>query len=252
MTPVLQKKREKKRRLDSAVADTSKIRFFFLTTMAGEDETSECTPENSKAPADEATAEPALENEAEAEPTTAEPAKAEPTTADPTTAEPARCGPVVQELDLTLDNPTDRALFQLGTLIVNRTENGNYSSRSMPPKRISSDNGNIFLRKKTLPCTFWGNGNRTAMTLLLANDEEALLSKMLVVRLSIGNAKRVVNGVSGNPKNFGLKIKSQERTQSHLDASIAFGRWRWVKALIASKNMHSRQKRPSGESFYFG
>ena len=32
------------------------------------------------------------------------------------------------------------------------------------------------------------------------------------------------NGVSGNPKNFGAKIKSHEKTQSHLDARIAFGR----------------------------
>ena len=64
------------------------------------------------------------------------------------------------------------------------------------------------------------------MALLLANDEEAILSKLLVVRRSIGNAKRVVNGVSGNPKNFGVKIKSHEKTQSHLDASIAFGRWK--------------------------
>ena len=52
---------------------------------------------------------------------TVEPATVEPTTAEPTTAEPARrgpvaCGPVVQELDLPLDNPTDRALFQLGRL----------------------------------------------------------------------------------------------------------------------------------------
>ena len=32
-------------------------------------------------------------------------------------------------------------------------------------------------------------------------------------------------GVSGNPENFGLKIISHEKTQAHLDASIAFGRW---------------------------
>ena len=32
------------------------------------------------------------------------------------------------------------------------------------------------------------------------------------------------NGVSGNRKNFGAKIKSHEKTQSHLDARIAFGR----------------------------
>ena len=100
------KNREKKRRLDNAVAGMSKILSFFLTTTAGEDETSEGNPENSKrdsvdvAPSvpaeDEAVTEPAPENEAAAE---------------PTTAEPARRGPVVQELDVTLDNPTDRALF---------------------------------------------------------------------------------------------------------------------------------------------
>ena len=38
--------------------------------------------------------------------------------------------------------------------------------------------------------------------------------------------KEWTNGVSGNPKNFGVKIKSHEKTQSHLDASIAFGRWK--------------------------
>ena len=38
--------------------------------------------------------------------------------------------------------------------------------------------------------------------------------------------KEWTNGVSGNPKNFGVKIKSHEKTQSHLDASIAFRRWK--------------------------
>ena len=96
------------------MAGTSKIRSLFVTTTAGEDETSEGNPENSKrdavdvvpsvpAPEDEAAAEPALENDAAAEPTTTEPAM----------AEPARREPV----------------------IANRTENDNYSSRSMPPKK---------------------------------------------------------------------------------------------------------------------
>ena len=72
---------------------------------------------------DEPVAEPSPENKAAAvpttvtaEPATVEPATAEPTTAEPATAEPARRGPVDQELDLTLDNPTDRVLFQLGRL----------------------------------------------------------------------------------------------------------------------------------------
>ena len=38
--------------------------------------------------------------------------------------------------------------------------------------------------------------------------------------------KEWANSVSGNPKNFGVKIKSHETTQSHLDASITFGRWK--------------------------
>ena len=38
--------------------------------------------------------------------------------------------------------------------------------------------------------------------------------------------KEWANGVSGNPKNCGVKIKSHEKPQAHLDASIAFGRWK--------------------------
>ena len=59
---------------------------FFVTTTAGEDETSEGNPENTKrdavdvapsvpAPEDEAAVEPAPETEAAAEPATAEPGK---------------------------------------------------------------------------------------------------------------------------------------------------------------------------------
>ena len=38
--------------------------------------------------------------------------------------------------------------------------------------------------------------------------------------------KQWTTGVSGNPKNFGVKIISYEKTQAHLDAIIAFGRWK--------------------------
>ena len=52
MTPVLQKKPREEAyvdcRLGNAVADMSKIRSFYVTTTAGEDETSEGNPENSK------------------------------------------------------------------------------------------------------------------------------------------------------------------------------------------------------------
>ena len=101
---------------------TSKIRSFFVTTTASEDETSEGNPENSKrdavdvvpsvpAPEDEAAAEPAPENDAAAEPTTTEPA----------TAEPARREPV----------------------IANRTIIHHVPCRPKRPFAISSENGNI-------------------------------------------------------------------------------------------------------------
>ena len=35
-----------------------------------------------------------------------------------------------------------------------------------------------------------------------------------------------VNGVSSNPENFGVKIKSHEKPDAHLDASIAFVQWK--------------------------
>ena len=83
------------------MAGTSKIRRFCVTTTAGEDETSEGNPENSKRDAvDVAPSVPAPGDEAAAEPTTAEPA----------TVEPARRGPVVQALHLTLEDPTDVGL----------------------------------------------------------------------------------------------------------------------------------------------
>ena len=70
----------KKRRLDNAVAGTSKIRSFFVTTTApGDDDTFEGNPENSKRDAvDVSPSVPAPEDEAAAEPTPTEPATAEP------------------------------------------------------------------------------------------------------------------------------------------------------------------------------
>ena len=139
------KKREKKRRLDNAVADTSKIRSFFVTTTAGEDETSEGNPENSKRDAvDVAPSVPAPEDEAAAEPTPTEPATAELTSAEPamwTGSSGVR--PDARQPDRPRSLSTGH--------IANRTENDNYSSRHGPsccpkgPFAISSDNGNIRL-----------------------------------------------------------------------------------------------------------
>ena len=43
--------------------------------------------------------------------------------------------------------------------------------------------------------------------------------------------KEWANSLSGNLKNFGVKIKSHENTQSHLDARIAFGRWKAIRSI---------------------
>ena len=53
-------------------------------------------------------------------------------------------GPVVQELDLTLDNPTDRVLFQLGTLpsAVRPAILPHGLCRPKGPFAIGSENGN--------------------------------------------------------------------------------------------------------------
>ncbi len=48
------------------------------------------------------------------------------------------------------------------------------------------------------------------MTLLLTTDEEAKLSKLLLVLRSIDNSKEWANGMSGDLKNFEVKIKSHE------------------------------------------
>ena len=89
MPPVLQKNERRSVYTDNVVTGKSKIRSFCVTTTAGEDETSEGNPENSKRDAVYvAPSAPAPEDEATAEPTTTEPA----------TVEPARRGPVVQEL----------------------------------------------------------------------------------------------------------------------------------------------------------
>ena len=48
----------------------------------------------------------------------------------------------------------------------------------LSPARTATD----ACSRKNTPCTFWGNGNRTTMAMILANDEEAILSKLLVAR----------------------------------------------------------------------
>ena len=122
-------------------------REISVTTTAGEDETSEGNPENSKRDAVDVAPSVPAPGEAAAEPAQVENEAA----ADPTTAEPARRGPVVQESDLTLDNPLDRALFQLGRLPTKLRTAIIHHGPCRPKGQfaISSENGNrrIFSEK---------------------------------------------------------------------------------------------------------
>ena len=95
------------------------MQSFFVTTTAAKDDNSEGNPGNSNV-VDAVDVAPPVPAPDVAPPVPA-PDVAPPVPApdeaasEPAAAEPAPRGPVVQELYLTLDNPTDRALFQLGT-----------------------------------------------------------------------------------------------------------------------------------------
>ena len=94
MPPVLQK--NECRSVDWTMRWPPRVKSGAFT--AGEDETSEGNPENSKRDAvDVAPSPPAPEDEAAAEPTTTEPATAEPATAEPAKAEPATAEPATTE-----------------------------------------------------------------------------------------------------------------------------------------------------------
>ena len=112
-----------------------------------------------------------------------------------------------------------------------RTKIGNYLSRSMPRKRtvaVSSENGNrpIFSGKKHCHGNSGTVENRMAMTLLLTTDEEAKFSTLLLVRRSIGKSKRVGQRYIGRPEELRSENQIHKETQAHLDAIIAFGRWK--------------------------
>ena len=67
-----------------------------------------------------------------------------------------------------------------------------------------------------------------AMALLLTTDEEAIFSKLLLVRRSIGNAKRVGQRCVGRPEQLRSEdqITRENASVSLLDVIIAFGRWK--------------------------
>ena len=133
-----------------------------------------------------------------------------------------------------------------------RTEIGNSSSRSMPPKRTVCYQQREWQQahsRKRLPCTFWGCGNRTALALRLTTDEEAILSKLLLVRRSIGNSKRVGQRCVGQPE----ELRSEDQiTRENPGLPLCERRIRAMEDGVAFNNRQSRQRRPSDGSICFG
>ena len=149
------------------MAGTSKIHRFFVTTTAGEDETPRTIQEIEVAAIDVAPPLPAPEDESAAETTAAESAP----------------GPLVQEF-LTLDNPTDRALFQLGTW-PNELRSAIFHHGPCRPKgpfAIGNENGNRRIFSENHYHAHYGavEIERHAMALLLTTDEQANFSKLAV------------------------------------------------------------------------
>ena len=111
--------RAAKRRLRNAVAATKKIHSLFVTTTAGDGEISEGNLGNSNGDSVDV-APPVPEPEVEV-------------AAESVAAEPAPRGMVVPELVLTLDDPTDRALFQL-SIFPSEIRSGNLHHCPCRPK----------------------------------------------------------------------------------------------------------------------
>ena len=136
-------------------------------------------------------------------------------------------GPIVQELHLTIDNPTHRALFQLGKwpCALRSAILHHGPCRQKGPFAISSKNGNRYIcweeNYHAHSGAMWklngsGSPSHTAMN-------KSYCQSCCLFGYQSALQKEWANGLSGNPKNFEVKIKSHETTQAHLDASIAFG-----------------------------
>ena len=130
---------------------------------------------------------------------------------EPAAAEPAPRGPIVQELDMTLDNTTQRALFQLGTLPSKLRSAILHHGPCCPkgPFHISSENGNMRIFSET---------HYHAHSGVIEIKQQWLCFSQTMKKPSCQSCwllgdpsaikKEWANGVSGKPNNFGVKMKS--------------------------------------------
>ena len=161
MPPVLhKKKREKKRRLDNAVAGTSEIRTFFVTRAKTKlPRAIQKIPNAMRLTLYHRYQR--LKTKQRWNQRLKPKQRRNQQRRNPARAEPTRRGPVVQLVRPDAQQPDGSRSLSTGH-IANRNENDNYSSRFMPPKRTvcyqQREWQHTHFLGKTLQCTFWGNG----------------------------------------------------------------------------------------------
>ena len=111
----------------------------------------------------------------------------------------------------TLDNPADRAIFQLGTLLSQLRSAILHHGLCRPkgPIAISSENGNRRIFSETHYHAHSGAMEIERQWLsFLPTTKSHLVKDAGCWAIHRQMQKEWVNGVSGKPKNFGVKIKS--------------------------------------------
>ena len=128
----------------------------------------------------------------------------------------------------TLDNPTNRSLFQLGTWPSELRS----AIRSMTPKRTVCYQQwewqqPHFVEKHSLYHAYAGAVEIEWQWLCFSPPmKKPYCQRCCVFGDPSVMQKEWANDVSGNPNNFEVKINSHKKTQAHLDEIIAFGRWK--------------------------
>ena len=131
--------------------------------------------------------------------------------AEPAAAEPAPRGQVVQELDLTLGNPTLRALFQLGTLPSERRSEILHHGPRRPkgPFPTCSENGNRRIFSEThYPAHSGAIDIKRQWLCFSATTKKPSCQSCWLLGDPSAIQNYCANGVSGKPNNVGVKMKS--------------------------------------------
>ena len=140
-------------------------------------------------------------------------------------------------IDLTLDNPTDRALFQLGRLPTKLRTAIIHHGPCRPKGQfaIRGENGNIRIFYEIHYHAHSGAKEIELQWLCFSPTmKKPYCQSCWLFGDPQAMQKEWAGGVSGNPKNFGMKIKSHEKT--YLMRASHSGDGRRVNALIAPKN----------------